>query len=333
MRKPVILVVDDLPENIDLIENVFLGQPYEFLRASNGREALNVVKDNSPDLILLDVVMPEMNGFEVCERLKSDRATRLIPIIMVTGLEDSESKIRGINMGVDDFVSKPINIYELKARVASLLKLKEYTDQLESAERIIFSLALAVEAKDNYTRGHCNRLANYGAMLGQRIGLSEGEIRTIRRGGILHDIGKLAISDSILQKPGPLSEHEFDEIKSHPEAGERICRPLKTLEDVLPVIRHHQERYDGSGYPDGLKGDAIPITARVVAMVDSYDALTTDRPYRKALRGEDAMDVLYAETSEGLWDQNIFTEFKELLKTRNIDRLVNTDVGELQELN
>lgn len=333
MDKPRILAVDDLADNIELIKSIFQDDPYIIDSAGNGLEALIKIEQNSPDLILLDVMMPIMDGYQVCEKLKNNPATKLIPIIMLTGLEDSASKIRGINLGVDDFISKPINVYELKARVASLIRLKQYTDQLEYAEQIIFSLALAVEAKDSYTKGHCNRLANYSSILAEKIGLSERDIKTVRRGGILHDIGKLAVQDQILLKPGPLSKDEYNVIKKHPEAGEKICQPLKTLEDVLPIIRHHQERFNGSGYPDGLKGNDIPLLARIVAMVDSYDALTTDRPYRAALNEEQALHLLDEETDKGLWDRDLFDVFKDILSDEQISEKVNRDIEEIKALN
>jgi len=327
---PTILIVDDLPANVELIENFFIDQPYKIISAYSGEEALSQVDQNLVDLILLDVIMPGMDGFTVCERIKSNPMTKLIPVIMITGLEDSESKIRGIQLGVDDFITKPFNIFELKARAASLIKLKRYTDQLESAESILFSLALTVEAKDPHTQGHCSRLANYGVMLGEEVGLEEHELNAVRRGGVLHDIGKLAIADSILLKPGPLTTEEYEKIKEHPAAGEKICKPLQTMNDVLPIIRHHQERFNGSGYPDHLKGEEIPIGARVVAMVDAYDALTTDRPYRQALSQREAFWVLDSEVEKGKWDKHLLNDFRQILKRDNISERINQPVFEIE---
>ncbi len=333
MPKATILIVDDMPENIDLIKTVFINESYNFITAHNGHEAIKCVEKHAPDLVLLDVVMPEMDGFEVCSRLKNKKETMLIPVVMVTGLDDHKSRLKGIEAGVDDFISKPINIIELKARVASLLRIKRYTDQLEYAERIIFSLALTVEAKDHYTQGHCNRLANYSQLLARRIGLSEEDINSVRRGGILHDIGKLAIQDEILLKPGPLTPEEYEVIKKHPEEGEKICKPLKTLESVLPVIRYHQERFDGSGYPDGLKGEDIPVTARIVSLADSFDALTTVRPYRDAFTKREALRIMDSEADAGRWDKHLYKEFKNLLEMDNIDFLVNSEVFETRGVN
>lgn len=332
MTRPTILIVDDLPENIELIKTFLYHENYNLQSAQCGSEALNIIHTQAPDLVLLDIVMPGIDGYQVLADIKSRSETRLIPVIMVTGMNDRESKLKGIKLGVDDFVTKPIDMFELKARIASLLRLKEYTDQLESAEQIIFSLALAVEAKDPHTQGHCNRLANYATLLAEKIGLDARDKRAVRRGGILHDIGKLAIQDNILLKPGPLTGREFKIVQTHPEVGERICKPLKTLNDVLPIIRHHQERYDGSGYPDGLKGEDIPVVARVVAISDSYDALTTNRPYRKALSHEQALQILDDETERGLWDPDIYQEFKEVLKMPEISSRVNQDIAELKHI-
>jgi len=332
VSKPTILIVDDLPENVDLINSLFTGQPYSILSAYSGEEALVQVDENKVDLILLDVLMPGMDGFAVCEQLKSRNETRLIPVIMITGLEDSSSKLRGIQLGVDDFITKPVNIFELKARAASLIKLKQYTDQLENAESILFSLALTVEAKDPTTHGHCNRLANYGMLLSEQIGLDEEQVRAVRRGGILHDIGKLAIQDSILLKPGPLTPNEFEIIQSHPEAGERICKPLQTMEDVLPIIRHHQERFDGSGYPDGLQGEEIPISARVVSLVDAYDALTSKRPYRDALDSRAALQVLDSEMETGKWDPHLLSSFRRTLQSPELETRIKAPVFEIERV-
>ena len=290
--KAIILVVDDQPDNIQLIERYFRHFPYQIISATNGEQTLKLVDQNPPDLILLDVVMPGMDGFEVCRRLKGDPTTRLIPIIMVTSLDKTNNKVRGIKAGVDDFLTKPINFIELKTRVASLLRVKRYTDELENAEKIIFSLALAVEAKDRYTMNHCRRIASYGTLLGTKLGLPEDVIKTIQRGAYLHDIGKIAISDRILLKPGPLTQHEFEMIKKHPQIGEKICQPLNTLNSALPIIRHHHERYNGTGYPDGLAKEQIPLTAQIVAIVDCYDALTSNRPYREAMSKSGAIEML-----------------------------------------
>jgi putative two-component system response regulator len=322
-KKAKILVVDDFPDNHRLIKTYFINEPYEIVSASNGYEAMHMVEKDTPDLILLDLIMPGIDGFEVCKRLKGNPDTFLIPIIMITALEDSSNKIRGIELGVDDFITKPIQLIELKARVASLLRVKRFTDELENAEKIIISLALAVESRDENLIGHCNRLANYAALLAENLGFLEEELEIIRKGAILHDIGKVSISDKILMKPAPLSKDEFEIIKSHPLIGERICKPLSKLSPVLPIIRSHQERFNGTGYPDGLAGKQIPLNTHIVSIVDCYDALTSNRPYRLALSKEEALRVLSQEAKDGLWDLDLFHKLKEIVTQEGIEEKVN----------
>lgn len=312
-----ILIVDDADENVKLITEI-LNRPrkeYDIESAGDGYQALEKVKIFNPDLIMLDVVMPGIDGFEVCSILKEDEKTRLIPVVMITALDSQQDRLRGLESGVDDFISKPFNVYELLARVKNLLKLRSYINELEHAEQVIFSLARAVEAKDNYTEGHCERLSILAQYLGNELKLPEDDLIILKRGGILHDIGKIAIDDSILLKPGPLTAEEFEIIKTHPEIGENICRPLKTLKPVLPIIRFHQERFNGSGYPEGLSLQDIPIHARIIGLVDCYDALTTDRTYRKALPSDFALQIMDKETAAGLWDPDLFRLFKEILNS------------------
>src|SRR5271168_600677 len=258
--------------------------------------------------------MPGIDGFEVCRRIKETPETRLTPVVLITGLSDTEDRIRGITAGADDFLSKPIDINELLARTRSLLRLKQYTDELENAEVVLFSLALSIEARDPYTRGHCERLAEMSVMLGQKLGLPDDQIKALRRGGIVHDIGKVVVPDAILLKPGPLSPGEIAVMRKHPVVGERICAPLKTLRLVLPIIRHHHEKHDGSGYPDGLQGDEIPLTARILQLADVYDALTTDRPYKVAFTPEVALDLMGEEAERGWWDRGLFEAFREMIR-------------------
>ncbi|MGD9486784.1 MAG: HD-GYP domain-containing protein [Calditrichaceae bacterium] len=311
--RPKILIVDDSAENIEIIEHILEDLNYDISEAFNGTEALEKINKINPDLILLDVVMPGMSGFEVAKHIKSRPDTRLIPIIMVTALDGQQDRLKGLNAGVDDFITKPVNIFELRARINNLLRLRDYISELEHAEQVIFSLARTVEAKDRYTEGHCERLSTLAEKLGSKLGLSEQDLTILRRGGILHDIGKIAISDAILLKPGPLTSGEYDIIKQHPEIGERICAPLKTLRPVLPTIRYHQERFNGSGYPDGLAGHDIPIHARIIGIVDCYDALTTKRTYRGALSHNEAFRIMRDETRHGLWDPEIMNVFDNMM--------------------
>jgi putative two-component system response regulator len=318
--KPVILIVDDQLDNIQTIRDILEGKQYRIIEATNGREALQILEKTTPDLILLDAMMPVMDGFETARYIRKNIATRLIPIIMITALDSVQDRVKGLEAGVDDFITRPFHIVELRARIKNLLRLRESLNELENAEQVIFSLAKAVEAKDKYTEGHCNRLANLAESMGKFLDLPEGDIVVLRRGGILHDIGKIAISDQILLKPGPLISEEFEIIKKHPIIGEEICKPLKTLRPVLPVIRYHHERFNGTGYPEGLSGQQIPLTARIIGLVDCYDSLTTHRPYRMALRHDQALEICDLETRRGLWDPELFKSLKALLEDRRLNR-------------
>ena len=312
MRNGHILVVDDNEALRGLLAEILRTHGFEASTLGDGKAALDAVATDPPDLILLDVNMPGLDGFEVCRRIKGNAKTRLIPVVLVTGLSATQDRVRGIEAGADDFLSKPVDRNELIARVRSLLSLKAYVDELESAEAVLFALAQSIEGKDPYTEGHCGRLATYSARLGERIGLPPEQITALRRGGIVHDIGKVAVSDAILLKPGPLTKEERAIMEQHPLVGVRICAPLKSFRLVLPIIRHHHEKYDGSGYPDGLKGEEIPLTARVLQIVDVYDALTTQRPYKRALSREEALEIMEAEVRKGWWDQRLFEEFQQM---------------------
>jgi putative two-component system response regulator len=314
--KPKILVVDDEEIVVELHRKLLMKKGYEVIVARNGSDALDQVVMGSPDLILTDVFMPEMDGLQLCERLKNDEKTNLIPVVMLTAADDFDNRIRGIEIGADDYLSKPVRPRELYARVNSLLRIKSLTDSLESAETVIFSLANAIEAKDHYTRGHIERVSALAVSLGEYIGLSSEELSTLRKGGALHDIGKIGVRDSILIKPGKLTPEEFEEIKRHPEIGERICRPLNSLKPVLPIIKHHHEKHDGSGYPSGLSGDEIPLLARIMAIADIYDAFTSHRAYRDALTYKQTMDILTKETEAGKFEPTLFKQFKELVEAR-----------------
>ncbi|MGH9861996.1 MAG: HD-GYP domain-containing protein [Candidatus Acidiferrales bacterium] len=308
-----ILIVDDNAAVRELMAELLRVQGFSVVTAADGRQALEEFARRKPDLVLLDVVMPGLDGFEVCQQLKRDPDNRLVPVVLVTGLTATQDRVRGIEAGADDFLSKPVDRTELFARVRSLLSLKAYTDELERAEAVLFALARSIEGKDPYTEGHCERLGSASAQLGELLQLSAEQIVALRRAGTVHDIGKVAVPDAILLKPGPLSPPEWDVMKQHPAIGERICAPLKSFRLVLPIIRHHHERFDGSGYPDGLKGHAIPLTARVLQLVDVFDALTTERPYKQALSKEESLATMEAEVKKGWWDPAMFSEFRQML--------------------
>lgn len=310
-----ILIVDDESRSRTALEMLLRREGYEIHDAFDGASALAACAAIHPDLILLDVLMPGMDGFEVCKRIKARPETRLTPVVLITGLSDTEDRIKGINAGADDFLSKPIDLNELLARTRSLIKLKQYTDELEHAEAVLFSLALSIEARDPYTRGHCERLAEMSSRLGEKLQLPDDHVKALRRAGVVHDVGKVVVPDAILLKPGPLSADEMEIVKKHPVVGEKICAPLKIFRPVLPIIRHHHERYDGSGYPDHLQGAQIPLTARILQLADVYDALTTDRPYRKADQSEIALGIMDEEAKRGWWDRELLDAFRDMIRS------------------
>lgn len=307
-----ILIVDDQPVDRNLLEEVLNSEGYQTATAEDGQAALDSIGRTRPDLVLMDAMMPHMNGYEVCKRLKNDPKTRLTPVVMVTSMSDTKDRVRSLKAGADDILAKPVDRAELLARVRSLLNQKAYTDELERAESVLCALALSIEGKDPYTEGHCERLSNYSVTLGKRMHLPEEQLTALRRGGIVHDIGKVAVPDAILLKPGRLTAQEMEVIRQHPVVGERICAPLNSFRQVLPIIRHHHEKLDGTGYPDGLAGAAIPLGARIMTIVDVFDALTTERPYKRALSREEALQVMEDEVKRGWWDPDIFLLFTEL---------------------
>jgi putative two-component system response regulator len=294
-----VLVVDDMGTNLDLLRRLLTAQGYRVITAGDGQEALEVVSRDAPDVILSDIRMPNRDGFDLCRELKASPGTRLMPVVLMTGMEEATDRIRAIEAGANDLLSKPIDQPELKARVRSLMQLKHFTDDLDSAEAVLRNLALWIEARDSYTEGHCDRLGRYATDLGRTLQLSEDDLMTLSRGGYFHDIGKIALPDSILLKPGPLTPEEYEKMKEHPVIGDKLCGDLRALHHVRPIVRHHHERQDGSGYPDGLAGDAIPLLAQIISIVDVFDALTTTRPYHRALPVEEGLEELRKEARSG----------------------------------
>lgn len=310
-----VLVVDDEPMNIKLLKGILDQAQYEVVTASCGAEAINLINKIDFDLVLLDVMMPGLNGYEVCQRIKQSDSMRLLPVVMVTALNDTESRVKGIDVGADDFITKPPIKVELLARIKSLVKVKTLNSKLISIEKVLFSLARTVEVKDNYTEGHSWRVANTAMRIWKKMNLPISSLEAIRIGGVLHDIGKIGISGSILNKPGPLSDEEYEILKTHPDQGHRICLPLKhNLGAALDIIRHHHEKLDGSGYPDGLEGDDISLEARVMTVSDIYDALISDRAYRPKLTKEDALSTLWESTEQGRLDRNMVACLTEIVK-------------------
>lgn len=312
-RLPRVLVVDDNPSTMSLMCELLSSRGYDVVAFPDAAQAETEISRRVPDIVLSDVVMPGKSGYELCRELKENPATRLVPFVLITGLSDREDRVRGIEAGADDFLSKPIFPEELFARVKSLIKLKEFTDELETAENVLCTLALSVESRDPYTEHHCERLAENAGNLGRHLFLDEDEITALRRGGYLHDLGKIAVPDEILKKGADLTPQEWMIMKRHPVIGENICRPLKSLRLVLPIIRNHHEHFNGSGYPDGLSGQAIPLLARILQVVDVYDALCTERPYKPAHTHEQAAVTMRDEARAGLWDEELVLEFFTML--------------------
>jgi len=316
-EKPVIFIADDDVNALKIIEHLMRGQGYEVVTATEGHTAREKIKKTNPDLIILDTYMPGISGNEICREIKTDEQTRLTPIITLTGYTETPDKIEAIESGSDVFINKPYKPMELVSWVQSLLRVKTLNDDLDSAERVIFSLARAIEAKDGYTQGHTERVSQYALLVADHLKLSAHDQNALQKGGVLHDIGKIGVPDNILNKAGRLTDEEFVVIRTHPDRGEKICRPLNSMRDALPIIRHHHEKMDGSGYPDHLSGDQIPLTARIMAVVDIYDALTTNRSYRTALPQEKAFAILEQEADKGWWDGRVLKEFRQLISVAN----------------
>lgn len=304
-----VLVADDSRSSRELLTTILRRDGYTVFTARDGAEALGLTLEELPDVVVSDVLMPRLTGFELCRRIKEDRATRLISVVLVTGLDGVDERIEGINAGADDFLTKPVSEHELRARVRSLVRLKRFTDELDSAESVILSLANTVEARDPCTGGHCARMASYASLFGVLLGLPDEDVSALSRGGYLHDVGKVGVPDMILQKSGKLTIDEYEVMKNHTVTGDRLCGDLKLLRPVRPIVRHHHERIDGSGYPDGLTGDAIPLLAQIMAIIDVYDALTTNRPYRMAISSEEALLELEDEAARGLHRRDLVRDF------------------------
>jgi putative two-component system response regulator len=315
-EKPRVLVVDDHPSSRMTAVALLAVEGYEVLESSSGSDALACVVDVNPDLILLDVMMPGIDGFEVCRRLKQDERTRLIPIVFITALNDRRARLRGIEAGGDDFLTKPFDQLELSARVKSLIRQKRLNEDLDHASQVLFSIARTVESRDPNTGDHCERLVLQGKAFGEFLNLSRSEIRDLMWGGYLHDIGKVGIPDAVLLKTDKLTPEDWNLMKQHVLIGEKICQPLRTMQGVVPIIRHHHERWDGSGYPDGLLGDEIPYLAQVFQIIDIFDALTHSRPYKIALSVEEALNIMDAETAKGWRNPKLMQLFSEFVLSR-----------------
>jgi len=308
-----VLVVDDAESIRMMFQRLLTTDGHEVLSVADGEAALAAVSRHHPDVILLDVAMPTLDGLEVCRRLKGDPATRLTPIVLVTGYADLSDRLRGLEAGADEILEKPVHPHELRARVRSLSRMKYLIDALDSAEAAFVALALTIEARDPTTIGHCGRLAGQAMRLGRALGLPDEDLDALHRGGYLHDLGKVGIPDRVLLKPGALTPDEFTLMKQHPVIGDHLCAPLQSLRHVRPIVRSHHERLDGSGYPDGLSGDDVPRLAQIVGIVDVFDALTSPRPYRGALSPDEAVRHLLLEVSSGRMSHRYVEAFLDIL--------------------
>ncbi len=308
-----ILIVDDVELNRRLLRGMLKASSYRILEAKRPSAAIALLEHEDVDLVIVDLVMPQMSGPDFCRALKANRKTHLIPILMTTSVQGVDNEIASLDSGADEFLVKPLQPAVIRGRIRTMLRHKALIDSLEEAETILFALAQSVEQRDKYTGLHCERLAAYSIALGRALGLSKAEQLTLYRGGYLHDIGKVSIPDNILFKRGLLNEEEWKIMRLHTIRGEEICRPMKSLAPVLPIIRNHHERWDGTGYPDSLAGENIPLLARILQVADIYDALTTARTYKPAFSHEDAVQIMLDEVGRGWRDPELVPLFAELI--------------------
>jgi putative two-component system response regulator len=312
---PVVLIVDDSEEQVRFLRRLLEPEGYRCQWLFDGTEAVAACTTGAVDIVLLDVHLPGADGLTICRQLKTTPETCLLPVLVMTGDTGRDSHLDALEAGADDFLAKPLAVRELRARLRSATRLKRYVDELDNAAASILMLGAAIEARDRLTNGHCRRLADYASALGQRIGLDRNDLKALEQGGYIHDLGKIAISDAILFKPGRLTREEYDSMKSHTLVGERICAPLRTLELPRSIIRSHHETLDGKGYPDGLRGTAVPLLAQITSIADVYDALTSDRPYRRAVTPAMALEVLTEEAMSGKRDRALVSEFVSIVST------------------
>src|SRR5579884_328549 len=311
-QAPAILIVDDVDLNRRLLKAILKAANYRIFEAKRPSAALAILEREKIDLVVVDLVIPEMPGPEFARMLKNDRRTQLIPILMTTSVQGTENEVAGIESGADEFLLKPLQPSIVRSRVRAMLRNKALIDSLEEAETILFALAQSVEHRDKYTGMHCERLASYSIALGRALGLPRQDQLALYRGGYLHDIGKIGIPDAILFKRGLLTDEEWQVMRLHTVKGEEICKPMKSLAPVLPIIRSHHEKWDGTGYPDGLSGEEIPLLARILQVADIYDALTTARPYKKALSHAEASRLMMEEVERGWRDAELVSLFLEM---------------------
>lgn len=308
-----VLVVEDEDTQRALLVTVLRRAGYRVTGVASAAAALDVIAGGAVDLVLLDLHLPDRRGDAVLEIVRASDRTRLLPIIMVSGDATEEERGRALAAGVTDFLPKPFDLEGLIRRIEVLVGLKFFADGFEHAEVVLVTLAGMLDARDPYTAGHSERVARHAEGLGRRIGLRDETCRTLRRGGLFHDIGKIAIRDAVLHKEGRLTPTEMTEMRRHPAEGRRVVEALNSLEDTIPIVYHHHEKLDGSGYPDGVGGEGVPLVARITAIADVFDALTTARPYRRACDSAEALEILRREAERGWWDRDLLDEFRGLV--------------------
>ena len=315
---PTVLVVDDEQATTTFLTHLLGGEGYTVKIAHDGPSALERIAIDPPDIVILKVMIPGLDGFDVCRKLKREPATRLTPILLMTPLSAKQHRIEGLEAGADEVFASPIDTEELLTRVRVLTRVKRYTDDLDAAASIVMTLALITESRDGHTEGHCHRMANYATALGRSLELPRNDLQALHRGGFVHDIGMLAIPERVLHKSGVLNPDEFELVKSHTVIGDSLIEGLHSLQGVRPIIRHHHERFDGSGYPDGLRGDAIPLLAQIMGLVDMYDAITTDRPYQQAKAPDEAIGVLMQQVERGWRRRDLVERFADLIQAGKV---------------
>ena len=316
-RPATILVADDDPGSAQLLRDLLVHEGHRVSTVGTGEAALRACASSPPDLVLIDLIK-HGHGFDVCRALKDQEETRFVPVIIVTAESEQGERLRGIEAGADDFLIKPFDVPQLRARVRSLVRLKRYTDDLESVEAVMLGLGATIEARDPLTQGHCQRLARYATALGRAINLDHHDLDALGRGGFLHDIGKIAIPDHVLLKEGALDPQETRVMREHPIVGDALCSGMRSLGDVRPIVRHHHEHLDGTGYPDGLRHRQVPLLAQIVGIVDVFDALTTARPYRLPLMRDQAFDELWQESAKGWRDRDLVNLFVDVMATAGL---------------
>jgi putative two-component system response regulator len=309
---PAILLVDVASANREELKSFLWNQTCHVVTAADGESAVRCCLQMQPDLVLLHDSLPDIGSFELCRLIKKDPLNQLTPVVLLKPSPDQWDVYRGREAGAVDVWATPPSLWDALGPIQMLLRLKRYMD--EQAKSAVFSLARSVDSKHNLKNGHSEHLVAYVEQLGESLGFGEEDLQELRIASWLHDIGKIGVPESILLKPGPLDAKETRIMREHPVMGENMCKPLKSLRRILPVIRHHHEKMDGSGYPDGLRGEDIPLKARILEVADIYDALTTHRPYRGALPPEEALQILFSEAESGWLDASVVLKFSRICR-------------------